>query len=184
KWRIGFTVVLLTFVVLLIVGLANYLSCDYSRRYYLSSRTRMQLSPRTLALLGSITNQVKAIIYYDKNDPMYSSVLDLLNQYNLANKRITTQTVDFLRDPGAAQKVKTDYKLGAVTDKNLVIFDCQGRSLPVSGTSLAEYALERVQGETDAKVRTKPVAFKGEMMFTAVLLAVTNPKPLKACFLT
>jgi hypothetical protein len=36
---------------------------------------------------------------------------------------------------------------------------------------------------TEREFRRKPVAFNGEMMFTAMLLAVENPKPLKAYFL-
>ncbi|MEI9863815.1 MAG: hypothetical protein WDN00_04525 [Limisphaerales bacterium] len=36
---------------------------------------------------------------------------------------------------------------------------------------------------TEREFRRKPVAFNGEMAFTAMLLAVENPKPLKAYFL-
>ncbi len=52
---------------------------------------------------------------------------DLLGEYRLVNPRITVQTVDYTRDPGLAQKVKAKYNLSAPTDKNLVIFDCEGK---------------------------------------------------------
>src|SRR6185295_15458013 len=106
-----------------IVITLNYLSRDYYRRLQLSTRTKIELSPRTLHLLQTITNQVKVIIYYDKKEPFYTTVSDLLNQYSSLNPKISVQTVDYRHDAGAAQKVKADYKLNSPTDKNIVIFD-------------------------------------------------------------
>ena len=48
---------------------------------------------------------------------------------------------------------------------------------------LAEYTLEQLPNETEMEFRKKPVLFRGEQMFTSMLLAVTQPKPLLACFL-
>ena len=81
-------------------------------------------------MLRSLTNQVKVTLYYDTADEesLYSTVADLLGEYRLVNPRITIQTVDYIRDPGLAQKVKAKYNLSAPTDKNLVIFDCEERA--------------------------------------------------------
>jgi hypothetical protein len=184
RWRIGIQVTLLTLVVVLVVGMANYLSRDYFTRIHLSTLTRAELSPRTINFLKSVTNRVKVTLYYDKDEPLYSTVVDLLNKYHLANPNITVRRVDYLRDTGAAQKVKADYKLIAGGEKNLVIFDCEGRTKIVDGATLTDNTLERVVGGKPGEVRSRPVAFKGELMFTSVLLAVTNPKPLIAYFLT
>jgi hypothetical protein len=88
-----------------------------------------------------------------------------------------------MRDSGAAQIVKAKYNLFAPTDKNLVIFDSEGRVNVVPGNRLAQYVLEQVPNEKEREFRRKPTAFLGESVFTAALLAVTSPKPLKACFL-
>jgi len=184
KWRIAFQVCLVTLTVFSIVVMVNYLSADYPRRLHLSTQTHTQLSSRTVHFLKTITNQISVILYYDRNDSLYTTVAELLNEYHLANPNITVRTVDYLRDPGAAQTIKSQYKLGSLTEKNLVIFDCEGRVKMVDGKALADYATEQVAGETEMEFRTRPVTFKGELMFTSVLLAVTNPKPLKAYFLT
>jgi len=183
KWGIGFNVALVVLVVFGVVVMLNYLARDYFVRGHLSAMTRYTLSPRTHSLLRSITNEVKVVIYYDKDEGLYSTVADLLNEYKLANPRISVHTVDYLRDAGAAQKVRSDYKLTSPADKNLVIFDCEGRSRVVDGGLLAQYTLERVADAKEREYRRKPVAFLGETMFTAALLHVTQPKPLKACFL-
>lgn len=184
QWRIGLRVGLLTLLVLLVLGMTNYLSRFYYVRTHLSSRARVELAPRTVNFLRSVTNQVKVTVYYDKEDPFYSMVLDLLNEYRQANPRIQVERVDYLRDPGAAERVKAAYQLSVPSDKNLIIFDCEGRVKTVDGSLLAEYTREWVRDGGEPRSRSRPVAFRGEMMFTAVLFAVTNPKPLKACFLT
>ena len=183
KWTIGLNVAFRTLLVLAVVVMANHLGGRFFKRFYLSSQTRAELSPRTVSLLHSLTNDVKVTLYYDKDNALYPTIAALLQEYKAVNPRLSVVTVDYLRDATAAQRIKADYKLADAPDKNeknLVIFDCEGRTKIVNGSALAEYTLEQVPNEKEREYRRKPTAFKGEMMFTALLLAVTNPKPLKA----
>jgi hypothetical protein len=183
RLTIALRVCLLTAIVLLVLVLANYLSRDHYLRGYWSTRGKIELSSRTRGLLASLTNQVKIILYYDKQEPLYKTVAELANEYRSANPGITVQTVDYLRDAGAAQKVKTEYKLTSATDKNLAIFDCGGKSKVVDGNALTQYAIEQVPDEKERVFRRKPTSFLGELAFTAALLDVTSPKPFVAYFL-
>jgi hypothetical protein len=183
KWGIGLHVVLLVLVVLSVVVMVNYLSRDYFVRYHLSTHTKIELFPRTVSLLRSLTNQVKVTLYYDTDDELYPTVAGLLSEYRLANPKITVATVDYLHDPPAAQRIKAKYNLFAATDKNLIVFDCEGRVKIVPGNLLAQYVLEQVPNEKEREFRRKPTAFVGEAAFTMALLDVTSAKPLKACYL-
>jgi hypothetical protein len=189
KWGIGLHVCLLVLVVLSVVVMANYISQDYFLRFHVSTRTTIELSPRTVGLLRSLTNRVKVTLYYDVEDEesLYDTVANLLGEYRLVNPRITIQTVDYIRDPGLAQKVKAKYNLTAPEAKNLVIFDCNGRVKTIEGSRLASYVFEAVANPApeakEPEFRRKPTAFLGEMAFTAALLDVTSAKPLKAYFL-
>ena len=186
KWSTGFGVFVGLVAVLAIVGMVNYISRNYFfHRAFLSSQTRIQLSPQTLGLLHSITNDVKVILYYDREEPMFQTVAALINEYRLANPKISVETVDYTRDVGEAQKVKTQYlpHFTAPTDKDLVIFACEDRVKVVNGGALVDYTLEAVPNDKEREFRRKPVAFKGEMMFSAMVLAITNPKPPRACYL-
>jgi len=185
KWGIGLDVFVRTVVVLAVVVMANYLGSRHFRRFYLSSQTRIQLSSHTVSVLHTLTNQVKVTLYYDKENPLFSTVSALLAEYRNVNPRISVATIDYDSDPGAAQKVKVAYKLGSATDKNLVIFDCGGKTMLIPADALAQYNydFERDTNRTELKINRKLVAFKGEMAFSAALLAVTNPKQPKACFL-
>jgi gliding motility-associatede transport system auxiliary component len=53
----------------------------------------------------------------------------------------------------------------------------------VRGNELGQYKLEQMPDQEKLTFTRKLVAFQGEMKFTEALLAVTNPKPLLACFL-
>jgi hypothetical protein len=184
RWSIGLDAVLVVLVVFAVVVMVNYLSQDYYARFRVSSTTRHMLWPRTVGFVKSLTNQVNVIVYYDKKEPLYSIVTDLLDEYRLVNPRISIRTVDYQRDPAAALKLKEKYGfLGAAAAKDLVIFECNGRVRPVDGGALSQYVLEQVPNEKEREFRRKPVAFLGETLFTAALLDVANPRPLKAYFL-
>ena len=171
--------ILRALLVLAVVAMANYVGFIFSRQIYLSPQTRVQLSPRTIGLLKTLTNQVDVTVYYDKNDRIYPMIMALLDQYRLFDPHMTVKAVNYL-DPGAATQIKDKYKLmGSV--KNLVIFDSHGKVKVAPGESLAQY--NPVGKTKDNKIEFAPVAFNGERMFTSMLIAVTRPKPFKAYFL-
>jgi hypothetical protein len=184
RWKIGFDVVVRTLLVLAVVVMANYLGARFSGRFYLSSQTRVKLSSQTLDILKSLTNHIDVTLYYDKQDDFYPTIMALLNEYCSANPRLSVKTVDYVRDAGEAQKLKEQYKLNAPTDKNLIIFDCEGRVKIVNGDSLTQVKLDPVDNPRgEREFRRKPVAFMGEQVFTSMLLAVTSAKPFQAYFL-
>jgi len=173
--------------VLAIVVMVNFISHNFFfDRIFVTSHNRLQLSPRSLALAKSVTNDVKVTLYFDKNDDLYETVSGLLNEYHLANPKIEATTVDYISSPPAALAVRAKYQsyFTAPNDKNLVIFDCEGRVKIMPAAGLMESTPERVPNERELEFRKRPVAFKGEMICSAMLLGVTNPKPLQAAYLT
>lgn len=182
RWGMSLRVLVTVLLVLAVVVMANYLGREFFYRLHLGARSQNPLSPRTQTFVGALTNRVKVIIYYDRNDSLYSRVADLLGEYHRLNHRLTVQTVDYLRDPGAAAQLKYPF-LASAESKNLVIFDCDGKVKPVSGDALAQYSLEPVASETDREFRRRPTSFLAEQLFTSAIIDVTSPKPLKAYFL-
>ena len=185
RWGIGLNVFFIVLIVFAVMVMANYLSRDYFTRFHLSARGRIPLAPLTVKFLQSLTNQIKVTIYYDKTDSYYSMIADLLAEYKLANPRLQIQTVDYLRDPGAALKLKEKYRrfLSAPGAKDLVIFDCDGRVEAVNGKALISYVTEKIPNEKQLEFLRKPVSFSGEQLFTLALLEVTSPRRFKAYFL-
>jgi ABC-2 type transport system permease protein len=194
RWKIGFDVALRTALVLAVVVMVNYLGARpfLFRRFFLSSQTRIQLAPQTLAILNAMTNQVEATLYYDKQEDFYPTIVALLNEYHAANPRLSIRAVDYVRNPGEAQKTKERYNLNAPTDKNLIIFEClptkpsegPGPFKVANGDSLVQVKIDPlINPRGEREFRRKPIAFLGEQIFTSMLLAVTTAKPFKAYFL-
>jgi len=187
RFGIGLNMLLRTAFVLAVLVMAVYLSGRYFHRAYLSSITRNELSPLTVNFIKSITNRVKVTLYFDRESALYSDVHSLLKEYHNVNPRITVQTVDYLRDATEATQVKAAYKLANAQgkdDKDLVIFDCEDRVKVINARVLEEVKIEEVTNTKEREFRRRPIAFRGEMMFTAMLLTVTQSKPMKAMFLT
>lgn len=188
KWSIAFNVTLATIAVFLTLAAINYLSSQwFFKRIYLSSGTAVKLSPRTTSLLDSLTNDVQVTIYYDKSDPLYSDIRELLREYQAHTHKLAVRTVDYYLDPGAAQDIKIKYDLGSATNRDFIIFDCAGRKAFVDGSRLSAYRYEAEpktnRDDPRIYVNRKRAAFNGEMHFTAALFAVSQSKPLKAYFL-
>jgi hypothetical protein len=163
--------------------MANYLAGRYFLRFRWSAQARMQLSPQTVGLLKSITNQVKVVVYYKKSQELYPSITALLNEYQLAKPNIKIETVDYEVDAAAAQTIKSRYNLTSTDDKDLVIFESGTRVHIVPGKLLGDYALEQVPNEKEREWHQKLKAFKGEQLFDSALLTISSAKTLKACFL-
>ncbi len=188
KWSIAFNVVLATIAVVLIVLGVNYISSRFLyKRYYLGSQTRIDLSPRTISLLRSLTNQVDVTIYYNKEDPLYKDISALLKEYQARTRQLSVKTVDYYLDPGEAQEIKLKYNLGSATNRDFVIFDCNGRRKFVDGGRLTDYKYDVApstnRDDPRLNINRKRIAFSGELHFSSALFAVTQEKPLKAYFL-
>ena len=186
RWGFAVNLVVRTALVLAVVVMVNYLGARWFHRFNLNAATRQPLSPQTLGLLKSLTNHVNVTLFYDRDDPLYTTVAALLNEYSDANARIHVTTVDYLRDAGLAEKMKRDYKnlFTSSTNRDMVIFDCEGHPpKKIDGRALAQKVTEQVPNPKEIEFR-KHTLFHGERMFTAALLAVTSTKPLRAYYLT
>lgn len=191
RWGRTFDVLLRTVLVLAVVVMVNHLGGRWYGRFQLNAESRQPLSPRTVGLLQSITNPVKVTLYFDRNEPVYHLVTAMLDEYRILNPRLQVATVDYIRDAGAALKLKEEYKNQGLsnvgTNKDLVIFDCEGRVKTVNGRELAQFVVEK---DSSANPADGPMQFRrrimfyGENLFTSALIAVLNPKPFKACYLT
>ena len=181
RWNVVLNVALSIAAVIALAVMVNYLGARHFQRLYWASDNQLRLYPRSLQVLGLLTNNVHVTIYFDSDDDLYGRVTALLKEYQLASARVEVERVDYLRDAAAAKLVKAKYKLTQTTDKNLVIFDCAGRTRIISGSELSDYD---VQSFVEQKAKdVKRTHFRGEMAFTSAIFSVATPRSLKAYFL-
>ncbi|MEW6303197.1 MAG: Gldg family protein [Verrucomicrobiota bacterium] len=183
RWSSAFNVSVSVLAVLAIVVMVNYLAIGHSLRAHWSGSAAQPLSPLTHQVLESLTNQVRIVVFFDKADPLYSSVSKLINEYRLACSKLIIETVDPDRDPSGAATVREKYKLSPLSDNNVVIFECNDKAEAVYGSRLSDYNVDELVKQGKKEGQVKRTAFKGEMMFTSAIVAVTDPRPYKVYFM-
>src|SRR5688572_7347800 len=180
KWSISLSVAISTLALLAVILMVNYLAARHFWRLPLSFHAQTELTPLTQRVLAGVTNPVKAVVYFEKQEPLFDSVWALLKEYRFACPKLTVEAVDYISNPAAAELVRAKYKLTSQSDKDLVIFDCGGNTRIVNSGELSELDMSQVMSGKGQEI--KRTHFKGEMMFTSAILSVSNPRPLKACY--
>ncbi|HEY1174138.1 MAG TPA: DUF4350 domain-containing protein [Verrucomicrobiae bacterium] len=181
RWFIGFHVLLAVIAVTAILGMGNYLSLRHFIRHSINDKGAGQLTPATLQVIKSLTNDVRVIIYYNPEEPLYPYVSAMLKEYAARSPHIKLESVNYATQPGEATKVITEFGLNQGT-KDVVIFAANNRSESVSQGQLSDLDMTAlIQGKSN---EVKRKAFKGELYFTSKLLAVSSAKQYTAYYLS
>ena len=174
-WAIAFHVVLSSIAFLALVVMGNYLAHRHNQRLYLSKGSAQKLSPLTLRVLANLTNDVKAIVFFDRREALFGSVSTLIKEYQTHSTHIDVEFVDY-RMPGRAVVIRNQYKLQTEGDTSRVIFDSGGQVRTILSTELSEY------GVNPNKEITR-TGFRGEQLFTTAILNITETKSVSAYFM-
>jgi hypothetical protein len=176
KWTAGLNVVVGLLSAFAIVVMVNYLSARHSVRFNWLDAAGNKLSPLTARVLSGVTNKLRVVVYFSRNDPLFGSVTGVLKDYQLQCPKMELEVVDY-RFPGRSEKIRAEYNLSSVTEGSRVIFDYGGKVRVVGGGELSDYSMDK-----DRQIRRS--AFKGEQLFTSAILTVTSPREVHAYFLT
>lgn len=181
RWAIAIQVGLSACLFLAIVGMLNYVAARHPWRLEWGRQSRFELSGATRQILASLTNEVQVTVFFDRDEPLFSTVMGLLREYQLASPRIRLRHVDYTRYPDEALVIKSRYRLPATEQVDQVIFESQGGVRLVSQGELSEFDLEPILSGRSREVRR--THFKGELLFTSAIVAATDPQTPKAYFL-
>jgi hypothetical protein len=182
RWMMWFNVIISVVAALGLMVMANYLAAGYYKRLSVSSDTRLKLSPQTVKLLKTITNEVEVTIFFDVHgeEQLYTWTATLLKEYSHLNPKIRVRTLDYTRFNAEAALALAKYKL-ELKDKDFIAFESNGHTEVVFKSQLAELDLEPLIRRETTEARRK--AFLGEMHFSAALLSLAYPRVIKAYFL-
>jgi hypothetical protein len=177
KWGVGFNVTVALFSLVALVVMANFLAARHSVRYNWVDSAGNKLSPLTQRVLTGVTNKVKVIVFFQRNDvPLFGLVTGLLKDYQMHCPNIELEVVDH-RFPGRSEKIRSEYNLSGGGEGSRIIFDCGGRTRVVNRGELSDFSMDENQ-------QIRRSAFKGEQLFTSAILTVTAPRHVKVYFLT
>ena len=161
---------LLALVVTLMI---NYLSFRHYHRDDWSRTQLYKLSSKTTGLLETLEKPVEITVFFQPGNVLYEDIHNLLREYQFHCTRLNIQWVDPDRDIAQTEELAVKYK---VTDPNVVVFDCEGRSKYVRVDEIA--AIDSSSGIDRIN------SFKGEQAFSSAIQGVIQKTVPVVYFLT
>jgi hypothetical protein len=163
----------------------NYLATGHFRRFQLSRDATFVLSRQTKAVLASLTNDVNVTMFFQPdgdNPQIYGLTSALLAEYQNASPHFIHVTLlDYTRWAGAAKAFLATNNLSGSKLRDFVLFECGGHQKTVDAKQMADYDYSDLMAGRSKFVRRS--AFRGELLFTSDIYAVSHPQALKSYFL-
>lgn len=180
KFGTGFNVLVGIAAFLAIVVMANFLAARHYRRLSLSEDRVPPLAPVTLQVLAALTNTLNVTVFFDPDEALYTHILQLLKQYEIASPHVRVSVVNYITEPAKAEQIKAAAKLGPNV-KEVIIFEMNGRHRVVRQGELSEYDTRDLLAGKSQTVKRK--SFTGESYFTSAILTLIESRPLNAYYL-
>ncbi len=116
RWLIALNVICSAIAVLALIVMANYLGAGYFTRISLGKNSQTKLSPQSVRILQSVTNEITATVFFDieREEDLYGWISSMLREFNAVNSRIKIKTIDYTLNPAEAALTLEKFKLGAL----------------------------------------------------------------------
>ena len=182
RLEVGFNIIFQLILVLAGLVMLNWLGNKYYARMDWSRGKNITLSPQTKAVLRGMEKPMQAIVMFANVGEAEADAQALLREYQIAARgKLTVEEVDPYANLARAKDLQAQYKFGG--NENVVIFEYDGRHKFVNSTDLAE--MEQMDQMAMMMSRRQPqmIGFKGEQVFTATLIELTETKQNKVYFI-
>ncbi|MFA5689726.1 MAG: GldG family protein [Kiritimatiellales bacterium] len=156
-----------------IVLMLNYLSFRHYTRKDISFGRLYTLSDKTVSLLDSLSRPVHITVLFEPGHELYDDVNSLIREYQAHSKMLDVQWINPHKDLSQMERLGEKYE---ISQANVVIFDCAGRSKYVRANEIA------AKGNRNNVARI--VSFKGEQAFSSAILNVLQETVPVVYFLT
>ena len=173
-------VILAAVVATVCVVLANLLALQNPARIVLSQSADHSLSPLTKNVLRALTNDVRAVVLFDRQADLFEPVKNLLTEYERKSPRLKLELIDLAREPARAAKVQQQLQMPLNSPENRVIFAANNSAKAISESELSILDFSEFIDTREAR-RTH---FAGEKLFTSAIVAVTEGRQTKVGFVT
>lgn len=181
RWSQRLKLIVDLLCVLALIAMANYFGARYYSRGHLTSNTRHELSSQTRLILQAVTNDVNITVFFDRDQPLYQEVTELVSEYRLLTPKIGVTSIDYNSNPAGAEIVKKRLNLAPGMVNDMVVFESNGQTKIVQASLLSDLDMSNLISGKSQEV--KRVAFKGELLFTSAIANVSFGQTPKAYFL-
>ena len=164
-------------LVVVLVGLVNYLGMKYYARWDWTGSKLYSLSEKTTSVVAGLDRDVEVTLFIQPDSNVYDASKELLERYAAASPRVKLRTVDPQRNLVEAQRLVDELQLASLS---VVVFQAGSDKRVIEESSLAEWDYSGMQYGAQPSM----TGFKGEEAFTGAILELVERRKPKVLFTT
>jgi len=168
-------------LVLLIVGMVNYLSHRHHTRLDWTDNQRYSLSDRSVEVLGGLEQEIDIYVFISPSEPNFDDVRELLRSYTAETTQVEVHVVDPHRDETRYRMLLEQYGV---------------RTAMMGGQQITDIAAVVAAGEDSWRItrddiltvdfdptsdQTPHVDVSAERAFTGAIIEATTGEPTEIC---
>lgn len=161
KAVIGTNVVLMVLISIGIFAFVSYINARHYVRFDFTSSGRFSISDKTKNILKGLQKPVTVTVLFNEGEMFFDGIMDILHEYEYQSDKINLVHIDPIRNPTKMRELTERVKAENI-QINTVIVECGSRAKHV--------------GQAEVIEKEFPFKFKGEEVFTAAILSVTEEK--------
>ncbi|MCP4364330.1 MAG: GldG family protein [Planctomycetes bacterium] len=159
KAIIGTNVMLMVLVAFGLFGVVSYLNARHYIRLDFTSSGRFSISDKTKNIIKGLDQPVTFTVLFSEGELFFGRIMDILKEYQYQSDKIKLVHIDPVRNPTRMRELTERIKAENI-QLNSVIIECGERAKHVPQAEVIE--------------KEFPFKFKGEEVFTAAILNVTE----------
>jgi ABC-type uncharacterized transport system involved in gliding motility auxiliary subunit len=164
-------------LVVVLIGLVNYLGMKYYHRFDWTGTKLYSLSDKTRSVVAGLDKDVDVTLFIQPTSNVYDAAKELLERYAAASPRVKLRVIDPERNLVEAQKLVDELQLSSVS---VVVFQVGGDKRVIEESTLADWDYSGMQYGAQPTM----TGFKGEEAFTGAILELIEQRKPKVLFTT
>ncbi len=162
-------------LVVVLIGLVNYLGMKYYHRFDWTGSKLYSLSDKTKSVVAGLEQDVDVTLFIQPTSNVYDAAKELLERYAAGSPRVKLRVVDPQRNLVEAQRLVDELQLSSVS---VVVFQAGNDKRVVEESSLADWDYSGMQYGAQPTM----TGFKGEEAFTSAILELVEKRKPKVLF--
>jgi hypothetical protein len=175
--------VITTALIVLVLGLVNYLAFRHYERFDWTSAGMYTLSDKSKSVLKGLKEDVTVYLFMSRNEPSFVDTDELLQRYKTASQHVVVQYVDPDREPGEFQILSQRFgvqqgvnELGETRVDVAAVVAMGDKKWHVDRDDLVGFDLGPIPGVDSIEVN-----IKAEQAMTGAIVQVLSGRATKVC---
>lgn len=162
-------------LLLALLGMVNYLSWKYYKRFDWTAEALYSLSDKSRKVVAGLDEPIEAVVFMSPAEPLFEPVQELLTRYAAESENFRLRLVDPEKNLAEAQSLVDRFSLSHL---DVVVLARGEDRRVIESADLADYDFSGLQ----AGLGPQMTGFKGEQVFTGAIIDLAENRKPKIAF--